>query len=109
MSNTNWFPIDVDSLESEYLGEIEIECDNEEYFLTTIVECDGYLVFGSVCNIGLLQDGWYKMDTDFSLDENLQELLADFEDALSNGVGSQSEAFQVNKRFYDEKTMMVLL
>lgn len=108
-NNNNWFPIDIDNQSCEYIGEIELECDNDEYFLTTIVQCGEYLVFGGVTNIGLLQDGWFKMDTDFSLDENLQELLQDFESALSEGVGFQSEAFQVNARFYDENTGTVYL
>lgn len=35
--------------------------------------------FGTVCNVGLLKDGEYKYDADFSTDENLQECLMDIE------------------------------
>ena len=109
MSNTNWVPkLDLE-LDQEYVGIIELECDNEEYFNTTIVRCGEYLVFGGVTNTGLLEEGNYLINDCFSLDENLAELLADIECALSDGVGSQSNAFNVNARFYDVETGLVYL
>lgn len=108
-NNNNWYAIDIDNQVCGRIGEIELECDNGEYFLTTVVQCGEYLVFGGVTNTGLLQDGFFKMDLDFSLDENLQALIEDIESALSEGVGYQSEAFQVNARFYDESNGSVYL
>jgi len=35
--------------------------------------------FGTACNCGLLKDGEFEFDPDFSTDENLQECLMDIE------------------------------
>ena len=68
-----WVASNLDN--SKYVGILELE--NGEYF--EIIETPARLVFGRACNIGLLESGYMIKDNDFSLDENLQELLADLE------------------------------
>ena len=66
---------------AENIGILELE--NGEYF--HVVKTDTHLVFGGVCNVGLLESGNMKIDTDFSLDENLQTLLEELEVYYADG------------------------
>ena len=69
-------------LETEkYIGLIELS--NNDYF--EIVKTKTRLVFGSACNTGLLESGYMTIDKDLSIDENLQELIADLETYYRDG------------------------
>ena len=72
----------------KYIGPIEL--DNGDYL--EIVQDGDVLIGGSVCNIGLLPHYKYKMDTDFSLDENLQEFLEDMNEAELGDDGSYTDS-----------------
>ncbi len=71
-----WKAVDIDN--AEYLGIIELP---EEYDFQhfEIVKTEDKLVFGSACNIGLLQSGYLDIDEYFSLNENLQTLVEELE------------------------------
>jgi len=72
----------VSNLEkSEYIGILELEDGN--YF--EVVKTKTRFVFGNSCNIGLLESGYMVLDKDFSLDENLQELLEELETYYRDG------------------------
>lgn len=72
----------VSNLETEeYLGIIQLEDGN--YF--KVVKTNTRLVFGNACNVGLLESGYMVIDKDFSIDVNLQDLLADLETYYRDG------------------------
>lgn len=84
----------IDTTNAEYIGIIELE--SGEYF--EVVKTENHLVFGNSTNIGLLESGNYLIDACFSLDENLQELIADLESYYIDGAGYQSDNFSCNDR-----------
>jgi len=57
MNDQKWQAIDIDN--ADLVGDIEIEALNGDYHHFTVVKTDQYLVFGGVCNIGLLQKRLY--------------------------------------------------
>jgi hypothetical protein len=69
----------TDISKAEYVGIIEIDTYGDELVMFEILKTDTHLVFGSCTNIGLLESGNMEIDPHFSLDENLQELIADLE------------------------------
>lgn len=72
----------VSDLETaEYVGILELE--NNDYF--EVVKTKTRLVFGSCTNVGLLESGYMVIDRDFSIDENLQELLEELETYYRDG------------------------
>lgn len=91
-----WFPLYTDNM--EYVGIVEFQADDGEWHVFTFVRDVNFIVFGGVCNIGLLQSGSFQMDTCFSFDENLQELVADLESYYNGEAGYQSYAFLCNDR-----------
>jgi hypothetical protein len=62
----------IDTNEAEYVGIIEFQSEDGEWRTFEILKTDEYLVFGGSCNTGFLESGNMKIDTCFSLDENLQ-------------------------------------
>ena len=84
MNNQKWQAINIDN--ADLVGDIEIEDLKGNYHHFTIVKTDNFLVFGGACNVGLLQSGYLEIDHDFSLDENLQELIADLETFYNDGA-----------------------
>ena len=75
----------VFTVESEYLGIIEFQSNDNEFHTFEIVKTDTHLIFGGCTNIGFLESGNMEMDNCFSLDENLQELVADLEAYYNDG------------------------
>ena len=94
----NWQAQNIDN--AEYIGVIEIEDphNDDEYHVFSIVKTDTHLVFGTACNIGLLESGNYLIDDCFSIDSNLSELIADIECYYQDGPGCQSDNFSHNDR-----------
>ena len=86
--------------QAAYVGIVEFEDPKSEgdYIYFEVVKTETHLVFGSCCNIGLLESGNYEIDPDFSDDENLQELLEDLKSYYSDGKGYQSDRFSCNDR-----------
>jgi len=71
-------------MEMKYIGMFEFEAAGE-FHVFEIYRGGGRLLFGSHCNCGFLESGYMDMDMDFSLDENLSELLADLECYYTDG------------------------
>jgi len=84
MNDQKWQAINIDN--ADLIGDIEIEDLKGEYHHFTVVKTDQYIVFGGCCNIGLLQSGYIEIDSCFSLDENLSELIADLECFYNDGA-----------------------
>ena len=72
-----WKAQNIDN--AKYLGCLEI---GESVF--EVMETEDKLVFGTSCNISLLQSGYIEKDG-FNTDEVLQELVADLEVYYSDG------------------------
>ena len=87
-----------DQTDAGLIGEIEFQDINDTCHHFTLIKTDTHIIFGSVCNTGLLESGNYLIDHSFTLDENLQELIADLESYYDNGKGYQSDAFKCNER-----------
>jgi hypothetical protein len=67
---------------AKYLGTLEIESGDCFEVLAT----DTKLVFGSACNVGLLESGYILRDDCESIDETLQELHSDLETYYRDGA-----------------------
>ena len=70
----------------EYIGTITV-CENDY----SVVRKGYTLIAGTVCNAGLLHCYKYRMDADFSLDENLSEFIDDMNEAEKGDAGSYTD------------------
>jgi hypothetical protein len=64
---------------AKYLGPAEFQDDAKEWHDFEILQTSTRLVFGGATNSGFLESGYMVIDTTFSLDENVQELMEDLE------------------------------
>jgi hypothetical protein len=67
---------------AKHLGTLELE--SGEYF--EVLETETKLVFGSACNVGLLESGYILRDDCESVDETLQALHEDLETYYRDGA-----------------------
>jgi hypothetical protein len=79
-SQTQWSVSDL--THAKYIGTLETECGG--YF--EIMATDDKLVFGTACNVGLLESGYIMRDDCESIDETLQELHSDLETYYRDGA-----------------------
>lgn len=68
----------------KHLGTLEFQSKDGEFHIFEIFNTPHCIVFGGFVNTGFLQSGYMLKDY-FSLDENLQELLADLEVYYNDG------------------------
>jgi hypothetical protein len=80
MKTTQWSASDLTN--AKYIGTLETE--GGESF--EIMETNDKLVFGSACNVGLLESGFIMRDDCESLEETLQELHDDLETHYRDGA-----------------------
>ena len=69
----------------KYIGIIEFQDSFGAYHDFHIYATKDRLVFGGACNVGFLESGYMPLDNYFSIDENLQELIADLECYYNDG------------------------
>ena len=74
-----------DTTNAKYLGLVEFQDNQEEWHVFEVLQTSDKLIFGSACNVGFLESGYMPIDEDFSIDESLQELLADLETYYNAG------------------------
>lgn len=79
-TQTNWSVSNIEN--AKHLGTLELE--SGEYF--EVLETETKLVFGSACNVGLLESGYILKDECESVDETLQELHNDLETYYRDGA-----------------------
>lgn len=79
-TQTQWSGSNIEG--AKYIGTLELESGESFEVLTT----DDKLVFGSSCNVGLLESGYILRDDCESIDETLQELRADLSVYYSDGA-----------------------
>lgn len=82
-----WEYTPVNMATDKYLGVLEFQDNAGEYHNFEVIQTAARLVFGGACNTGFLESGYMEMDDCFSIDENLQELLADLETFYNDGPG----------------------
>jgi predicted pyridoxine 5'-phosphate oxidase superfamily flavin-nucleotide-binding protein len=70
MANTQWSAVDISN--ADYVGILEI---GDDYF--EVVATSKFLVFGSSCNVGMLQSGYIERVEDETLLDTLHELHSD--------------------------------
>jgi hypothetical protein len=80
MTTTQWSVSDLTN--ANYIGTLETE--GGESF--EIMETNDKLIFGSACNVGLLESGYIMRDDCESIEETLQELGADLETYYRDGA-----------------------
>jgi hypothetical protein len=78
MVNTQWSAVDISG--ADYLGSIEVEGEHFE-----VVATPKFLVFGGMCNVGMLQSGYIEREEYETLNDTLQELDDDLETFYRDG------------------------
>lgn len=73
-----------------YIGLIEFQDNQDEYHNFELVETVSYILIGGCTDTGFYESCRYLKDAYFSLDENLQECLADLEEHYNNGSPSDN-------------------
>ena len=68
-----------------YVGLIEFQDNEGEYYDFEIYKTKGFLAFGSHCNAGFLISGFIERESYESVDETLQELLEDLQVYYNDG------------------------
>lgn len=79
-AQTQWSVSDLTN--AKYIGTLETECGGSFEIMAT----DDKLVFGTACNVGLLESGFIMRDDCESIDETLQELHSDLSVYYSDGA-----------------------
>jgi hypothetical protein len=64
--------------------DLELQDNSGEWHHFTIIATPTRIVFGGVCNVGFLESGYMEREG-FSIDECLQELVADLETYYNDG------------------------
>jgi hypothetical protein len=70
---------------SSYVGLIDFQDNDGEYYDFEIYKTKSFLAFGSHCNAGFLISGFIERESHESLDETLQELLEDLQVYYNDG------------------------
>lgn len=68
-----------------YIGIIEFQDNEGEWYDFEIYKSESFLSFGSHCNAGFLISGFIERDSYESLDETLQELLEELKVYYNDG------------------------
>jgi hypothetical protein len=79
-TQANWSVSNIEG--ARYLGILELE--SGEYF--EVLETETKLVFGSACNVGLLESGYILREEYETVAETLQELYEDLEVYYRDGA-----------------------
>ena len=74
-----------DTTNSKHLGLIECNDRHGERREFELLELSDCLLFGGACNVGFLESGYILCEDYESLDDTLQELLADLECYYNDG------------------------
>jgi len=80
-----WSVSDISQSIEMRSNELEFQDPEGEWHNFTIVATPTRIVFGGVCNVGFLESGYLEREDHESLDESLQELLADLETYYNDG------------------------
>jgi hypothetical protein len=78
MANTQWSAVDISN--ADYVGIIGTL---RGYF--EVVSTPKFLVFGGMCNVGMLQSGYIEREEYETLNDTLQELDDDLETFYRDG------------------------
>jgi hypothetical protein len=73
-----------------------VELESGDYYHVVYIGADHVWVFGAVCNVGLLMQGYYDCEEYESIDQGLQELLTDLE-MLERGEGTSANFYAYNE------------
>ena len=94
-SNNKW--VASDTRAAKYLGMIEFKTNNNEFKYFEILQLPNKIVFGGSTNNTFLESGNITREDGESLDETLQQLLADLETYYNDGP-SYTSRICVNER-----------
>jgi hypothetical protein len=86
----NWTVSDTSNEIEMLSNSFEFQDDKGEWHEFTIIATKEKIIFGGCCNIGFLESGYLEREEYESLEESLQETLADLESYYNYGSGSVS-------------------
>ncbi len=82
-AKVEWSVSNVEGAKS--LRPLEFQDNKGEWRLFELVYTPDRVVFGGACNVGFIESGYILRDEGESLDETLQEMLADLEVYYNDG------------------------
>ena len=76
-----------DTDKAKYLGPIEFQDNAGGWHFFEVLHSEQHrrLVFGGACNVGFIESGYLEIEEDETLEEALQEMLADLEVYYNDG------------------------
>jgi hypothetical protein len=80
-----WSQSDISDTIPMRSHDLEFQDNKGEWHHFTIIATRERIVFGGVCNVGFLESGYLPREEWESLDESLQETLADLEVYYNDG------------------------
>lgn len=82
----------------KYVGIIEFQTSDGEWYDFEIFETPDRIVFGGACNVGFIESGYMERDTDFSLNQNLETCLERLEEFYENGKDYENTELVLTER-----------
>ena len=82
-NKTEWTVQDISN--AKHVGPLEIQT-SEGFEVFEVVATQDKLIFGGACNVGLLQSGYIVRDETETLNDTLNELVADLETFYRDGA-----------------------
>ncbi len=83
MSNKTWSV--VDTTKATHLGVVEFQDNKGEFHNFEVVATTDKVVFGGVCNVGLLQSGYIEIEPGEIIEDTMRELYEDLETYYNDG------------------------
>ncbi len=84
-TKTEWTVSDVSKEIRMRSNDLEFQDNKGEWQHFTIIATPDRIVFGGVCNVGLIESGYLEREEGETLDEALAETLADLEVYYNDG------------------------
>ena len=85
MTKTQWAVSDISKEIKIRSNELEFQDDKGEWQHFHFIVTPSRVVFGGCCNVGFIESGYIEREDHESIDETLQEMLADIETYYNDG------------------------
>ena len=82
---SKWSVSDISESIPMRSNDLEFQDNTGEWHHFTVIATPERIVFGGVCNTGFIESGYLEREEYESLDESLQEMLADLEVYYNDG------------------------
>ena len=85
MTKTQWTVSDISKEIKIRSNELEFQDNTGEFHHFLFIVTKDRIVFGGACNVGFIESGYIEREDHESIDESLQEVLADLETYYNDG------------------------